>query len=101
MTRHRWGSDDVCEICGIYRSGCSAGRTGWTRYYTWKGGKEIGARPPTCDPTARLGDSVQHVEAHAPLPRCPHGQALIDGAGERLVVPCGCAYGAATGSVAR
>lgn len=38
----------------------------------------------------RLTRAVAHVEAYYPLPRCPHGNALEDGAGERLEPSCGC-----------
>jgi len=37
-----------------------------------------------------LGDAVKFVNKHYPLPRCVHGRAFCDGAGEILEPPCGC-----------
>lgn len=34
--------------------------------------------------------AIDYVETNHPLPRCPHGSALRDGAGEALEPPCGC-----------
>lgn len=39
---------------------------------------------------ARLAQAVKDVERDHPLPRCQHGSALRDHAGERLEPPCGC-----------
>ncbi len=41
---------------------------------------------------ASLAAAIAHVEATAPLPRCEHGHALRDGAGEGLWPPCGCRH---------
>jgi hypothetical protein len=90
MARHQWRGDDTCQHCGVYRSGYSGGRTGGLTYYAWRGGPVIGDRAPACEPTARLADSVAYVNKHHPLPRCSHGNALRDGAGEMLEPSCGC-----------
>lgn len=37
-----------------------------------------------------LGAAITDLEREHPLPRCPHGSALADHAGERLEPPCGC-----------
>lgn len=37
-----------------------------------------------------LSEAIAFAEAVGPLPRCPHGSALKDGAGEVLEPPCGC-----------
>lgn len=37
-----------------------------------------------------LANAVAFVEKHYPLPRCSHGQALRDGAGDILEPSCGC-----------
>lgn len=37
-----------------------------------------------------LSASVAAVEEHAPLPRCEHGNPLMDHCGERLEPSCGC-----------
>jgi len=42
------------------------------------------------DAIARLYAAVEYVNKHHPLPRCPHGHALADGAGEKLLPSCGC-----------
>lgn len=42
------------------------------------------------DPVKALRDAVAWVQKHHPLPRCKHGSALRDGAGERLEPSCGC-----------
>lgn len=38
----------------------------------------------------RLADAVRKTERHHPLPRCIHGKALRDRAGEILEPMCGC-----------
>jgi len=45
---------------------------------------------PEGDPIAELGAAVEQVNREHPLPRCAHGKALADGAGEKLEPPCGC-----------
>lgn len=40
----------------------------------------------------RLAAAIEWVEANAPLPRCQHGAALRDGAGEILEPRCGCRW---------
>jgi hypothetical protein len=90
MRCHRWNRNDVCEVCGVWRSGYSGGCTGCLSYYAWCHGPYLGDRSPPCDPTARLSDSVRWAETHHPLPRCMHGHAVRDGAGERLEPSCGC-----------
>ena len=37
-----------------------------------------------------LREAIDFVETHHPLPRCAHGQALKDHAGELLEPSCGC-----------
>lgn len=39
---------------------------------------------------ARLHAANVETERDHPLPRCEHGSALRDGAGEALEPPCGC-----------
>lgn len=48
------------------------------------------AREMSDDPVENLRRAVEEVNRDHPLPRCPHGQALRDGGGERLEPPCGC-----------
>ncbi len=38
----------------------------------------------------RLNDAVLSLEQYHPLPRCKHGKALRDHAGDRLELSCGC-----------
>jgi hypothetical protein len=42
------------------------------------------------DDLKKLQDAIDWVETYYPLPRCPHGSALRDGAGEILEPRCGC-----------
>ena len=42
------------------------------------------------DPVEDLRKAVADVEHDHPLPRCEHGAALRDHAGEVLAPPCGC-----------
>jgi hypothetical protein len=42
---------------------------------------------------AALHAAIKFVEQTTPLPRCQHGHALRDGAGEILDPSCGCADG--------
>ena len=39
-----------------------------------------------------LHEAVKSVKRDYPLPRCEHGMALLDHAGERLEPPCGGRY---------
>lgn len=38
----------------------------------------------------KLSAAVAKVEKEHPLPRCAHGNALVDGSGEHLMPTCGC-----------
>src|SRR6266436_2257261 len=40
----------------------------------------------------KLNEAVAFTEANFPLPRCIHGNALRDGAGEILEPTCGCRF---------
>lgn len=42
------------------------------------------------DPVEELTEAIAWVERNHPLPRCAHGKALRDGAGEPLAPDCGC-----------
>lgn len=39
---------------------------------------------------SKLSEAIAFAESVNPLPRCPHDNALRDGAGEALEPPCGC-----------
>ena len=45
----------------------------------------------------KLREAIAWAEKYHPLPRCKHGNCLMDGGGEHLVPPCGCRYSCRTG----
>jgi len=47
MMRHHWNEHDCCTVCGLFRSGCSAGRTGFLTYYAANGATSHRAGPCT------------------------------------------------------
>jgi len=44
------------------------------------------------EPLKKLTDAIEWAETNHPLPRCEHGKALKDGAGELLEPSCGCRW---------
>jgi hypothetical protein len=44
----------------------------------------------TNDPIKNLQDAIDWAEKNYPLPRCRHGKALKDAAGDLLEPTCGC-----------
>ncbi len=44
------------------------------------------------DSIKRLHEAVEFVNCYYPLPRCPHGSAVMDHAGDFLLPPCGCTH---------
>ncbi len=51
--------------------------------------RALGLHSERCD-IARLGAAVDLLEKNHPLPRCAHGNALRDHAGDTLEPSCGC-----------
>lgn len=39
---------------------------------------------------AELSETIKAINRDYPLPRCKHGNALQDGAGDKLAPSCGC-----------
>lgn len=42
------------------------------------------------EPLKSLREAIDFVQTNYPIPRCQHGNAIKDGAGDLLEPPCGC-----------
>jgi hypothetical protein len=81
---------EVSDLRAAARKANSQSRTCRPARRREEGGVMAKRKRTEADVVRDLGAAVDFVNKHYPLPRCPHGSALMDHGGERLEPPCGC-----------
>jgi hypothetical protein len=85
-------SDEVQKLIRAYASFKVSPQKGYLRFeipiYRWEEINGVMNVLKELDPVKKLSDSIEWVEKYHPLPRCIHGNALLDGAGDKLEPSC-------------